>query len=336
MKRILAQCLLRVSTVFAFSRAMSSMKPHSADDTGSFTRPSLLFIGIMSAPNNTLRRNEIRNTWIKHKVFHGRSHVAVKFMIGHIDGQGAQRQEENLQKEMAIHSDIVRLSMTEGYENLTHKTLTFFKWFSIHHSSSRFAMKLDDDTFPDLDALVPLVEQREAKYVYMGALMDGGPVQRRGKWAEDPDIFPDEVYPTYAAGSGYILSLPLARALTSAVANHEIRLLANEDTTVGVWVHDFAEAHIEEGVDFFGVNADVYGCTDGVTLAMQLQEGEQACMWAKYKRNGIPGGGTCCRPLRCYGLHVPTEGDFEFWKTNPPEKCPTGTTDPVPASWTRM
>lgn len=339
MQRALPRWLVCLGVVLFACSAFSPSKPRGARGTYSTLsaknntlRPSLLFIGIMSAPQNLQRRKEIRNTWLRHRLLRDQNIVGAKFIIGQQDGPDAWRQEADLRTEMDNRRDIVRLGVAEGYENLTHKTMKFFKWCSVHHSDSRFVMKIDDDTFPVIDDIVPLLQQRDAKYVYMGALMDGGPVQHEGKWAEDPNIFPDEFYPTYAAGSGYIFSLPLAAELTKAVAQREVRLLANEDTTVGVWVHDFADSHLEERVDFFGVPADVHGCTDGAALAMQLQDGEQACMWDKYLNHGQPGGGTCCRPLRCYGFYTPTEGDFAFWKTNPPERCPDGTTDPVPES----
>lgn len=309
----------------------SALKPHVGVHAN-YLSPSLLYIGIMSGPNNTERRREIRNSWFWHRMLQDSTFVAAKFIIGQVDGPGADGVETRLEKESAIHKDIVRLSVREGYNHLTNKTMHFFKWYSVHHPGSRFAMKLDDDTFPDLDTLVKVAETRDAKYVYMGALMDGGPVQRLGKWAEDPEVFPDEFYPTYAAGSGYILSFALAQELTQAALHHKIRMLTNEDTTVGVWVHEFAEEHADEGVDFYGLEADVYGCTNGVTLAMQLQEGEQMCMWNKFRNRVEPGDGTCCRPLRCFGLHTVTDDDLEVWRTNPPERCPEGTADPVSAA----
>lgn len=289
--------------------------------------PELLFIGIMSAPGNFARRQEIRQSWMTHHVMRNDSRVKAKFVIGQV----GEHQESALQKEAAHYKDFVRLAVVEGYSNLTRKTLTFFKWSVLHHPATKFFMKLDDDTFPKMEALLPILAKKKPHYVYMGAMMGGGPVQRRGKWAEDPTIFPDEFYPTYAAGSGYILSMRLARKLHEADIQGGIRLLANEDTTVGVWIHNFADANPHLAVDFDGVAADVCGCTDGALLAMQLRPGELSCMWHKFQNAGKPGGGDCCRPLRCYGLHEVTPGDVLFWQTNPPPRCPEDTVDPAAA-----
>jgi len=239
------------------------------------------------------------------------------FMANHLSGKsvvakfvvGVPESEEDrtaLQEEIKLHNDIIQLKdHTDTYQNLPNKTIGFFHWFVGQAETERasFAMKLDDDTFPNLDRLVPLLheKQRINPYTYVGSLLWHGPVQGDGKWAE-VGRYHEKEYPAYMAGSGYIMSAELARHLDDVnIKEGRLKILTNEDTTIGVFVHQ--ENFMSIVTDYVNLWSNVWGCSDQNYMAMNLFPGEMRCMWQKMTAGGnFQTKDMCCRPLEKYGL----------------------------------
>lgn len=270
----------------------------------------LLFIGVFSAPGYTKRRDEVRASWQQHPLLKNSSGkdkplIAARFVVGEPDGED---ERVALAQEMKLHDDMLHLpEHRDTYENLPNKTIAFFHWF-VAHDRAAFVMKLDDDTFPNLDRLVPLLleKQRVSPYNYIGSLLWHGPVQGSGKWAEH-GRYAEEEYPAYMAGSGYILSTELAKHLDEVnLKEGRLRILTNEDTTIGVFVHQ--ENFLSITANYVHVWSNVWGCSSENYIAMNLFPGELKCMWNKMTSSAsgkVDASDMCCRPLEKYGLWDP-------------------------------
>jgi len=266
----------------------------------------LLFIGVHSAPENWKRRIEVRNSWMKDAIFQGKNPIATaKFIIGNTDKEWLNF---DMQEENAVYGDIQFLDVSESYAELPAKSVTFFRWFAQTFCCSerpRYwnVMKLDDDSWPNLNMLLPhldKIKRNPSTLNYIGGMLWNGPVLRKGKWAETASekLFPLNKYPTYAAGAGYIMSMDLARKFDEIVGETGIKLLRNEDTTIGTWIHE--QNHLTMSVNYHEVEFQEYGCSDNKLILMQLCPGEMRCMWEK-RLAGVARGPNMSVDMCCDG-----------------------------------
>lgn len=249
---------------------------------------SYLFIGVITAPNKQDRRDEIRQTWLKDPLVSS-GVVTVRFFMGN---PGESR--DAVAKEMNVHGDIVMLDVEEGYDRLTKKTYSFLTWV-MKNREEGFVMKLDDDTWPHLWKLVPKLRELEGQYKFalMGHIFPCAPVLHGTKWAEDPAIYNYEFFPTYAQGSGYILTLPLVREMLAEHQSNQPRprkLLHNEDASVGYWIKMDMLNTPSLKVNYINLYSTLYGCDSRDFLTMNLWSGDMRCM----RENKLSGKSNIC------------------------------------------
>ena len=209
-------------------------------------KESKIVILITSAPQNTVRRNSIRETWCKASNFN----LVVApwqcvFLIGY-----NQKLQESIQEEMKQHSDILLGSYEDSYRNLTIKIMHGLDWVS-QACPTEYALKTDDDVYVNTELLSKLVSNVTAKdNIYLGLVMhtlSRLQVIRQpfSKWYVSYDQYPDKYYPPYAIGLGYLLSIDVVHKVV--VASQQIPPFANEDAYVGVLVDQVDVAPIRSG-----------------------------------------------------------------------------------------
>lgn len=97
--------------------------------------------------------------------------------------------------------------------------------------SFNFMMKVDDDTFVDLNTVVrDLSKYKKTGRIYWGFFRGNSNVKKTGAWAE-PDWFLSDFYLPYAMGGGYILSWDLIHYITNAA--EYLQLYKSEDVSLG-------------------------------------------------------------------------------------------------------
>lgn len=246
--------------------------------------PKLLFIGVNSATGHLDRRQEMRQTWMQNPA--GKGLWQTRFLVGKTHPRDEEL-ENALLHEQAEYQDIVRLDVPDTYDTLSNKTFHFLRAFSDGTiPNARFVMKLDDDTFPHVGRLVSLLgaEVSDFNYSYLGLFFDHGRVLRAGKNAETTSTYPKDVFPTYASGSGYILTAPLARHLSDSWETG--RELRNEDANIGVLIDMAMRSGLkDQQVHFRSIPSTLYGCGKDDVLTMQIELGEMGCMWQRAMRN---------------------------------------------------
>lgn len=115
----------------------------------------LLLAVVTSAPGNAEARAVLRRTWAKH-----RPDLDVVFLCG-IHQEAVIN--ERLALEAAKYGDILQDNFTDHYLNLTLKSVSMLKWLNkLNTGRFKFAFKVDDDMFVDIEALLARLEQCES------------------------------------------------------------------------------------------------------------------------------------------------------------------------------
>ncbi|KAK6148482.1 hypothetical protein DH2020_019394 [Rehmannia glutinosa] len=194
--------------------------------------PVELFIGILSAGNHFAERMAVRRSWMQHKLIKS-SNVVVRFFVA-LNG----RKEVNIEvkKEAEFFGDIVIVPYMDNYDLVVLKTVAIFE-YGVRTVSAKYIMKGDDDTFVRVDAIVNEAKKvPEGRSLYIGNINYHHKPLRSGKWAVTYEEWPEEDYPPYANGPGYIISSDIANSILSDFEKHKLRLFKMEDVSVGMWV----------------------------------------------------------------------------------------------------
>ncbi|XP_039131442.1 hydroxyproline O-galactosyltransferase GALT2-like isoform X1 [Dioscorea cayenensis subsp. rotundata] len=241
--------------------------------------PINLFIGVLSSTNHFAERMAIRKTWMQSPEIKSGNVVARFFVALN------PRKEVNivLKKEADYFGDIVILHFMDHYELVVLKTIAICH-YAIQNLTAAYIMKCDDDTFIRLDAVLNeirgLALQRP---LYMGNLNLFHRPLRSGKWAVSYEEWPEEIYPPYANGPGYIITADIAKFVASQYVNESLRLFKMEDVSMGMWVGQFnstSTVHYYHNWKFVQ-----FGCADNYFTAHYQSPKQMLCLWDKLGRH---------------------------------------------------
>ncbi|XP_072038273.1 beta-1,3-galactosyltransferase 1-like [Amphiura filiformis] len=194
-----------------------------------------LLLLILSAPNEIRRRISIRKTWANVTYVAGKR-VETIFLLGNsIDDSN----DKIVAKENELFRDICWKDFVDRYQNLTLKTITGFTWVDSFCQESKYVLKIDSDTVPNLRNIVEYLKtSRNENFFFEGKLFqDKIPVRDTSddltkKWYVPETLYPFPTYPPYLNGPSYLLSRFLIRPLLS-VSIH-IPYIPIEDVYVGM------------------------------------------------------------------------------------------------------
>lgn len=232
-----------------------------------------LFIGVLSATNHFAERMTIRKTWMQ-SVAVKSSKVAVRFFVAL-----NTRSEVNaiLKKEAAYFGDIEILPFMDRYELVVLKTIAICE-YGVQNVTAAYIMKCDDDTFIRIDTVLKEIEGTSpTKSLYLGNLNLLHRPLRTGKWAVSYEEWPEEIYPPYANGPGYVVSSDIAKYIVIQHQNHSLRLFKMEDVSMGMWVEQFntmKHVHYSHNWKFCQ-----YGCMDDYYTAHYQSPRQMICLW---------------------------------------------------------
>lgn len=247
-------------------------------------RPIRLFIGILSATNHFAERMAVRKTWMQYSAIKS-SEVVVRFFVAL-----NPRKEVNaiLKKEAAYFGDIVILSFMDRYELVVLKTIAICE-YGVQNVTAAHIMKCDDDTFVRLDTVLKEIGGiSPRRSLYMGNLNLLHRPLRHGKWAVSYEEWPEEVYPPYANGPGYVISIDIAKFILSQHVNKNLRLFKMEDVSMGMWVEQFNSSTPVQYSHSWKFCQ--YGCMEGYYTAHYQSPRQMICLWDNLAR-GLP---RCC------------------------------------------
>ncbi|GAB2248952.1 hypothetical protein Droror1_Dr00012311 [Drosera rotundifolia] len=247
--------------------------------------PVELFIGILSAASHFTERMAVRKSWMQHKVIKSSKVVARFFVALHA------RKEVNveLKKEADFFGDIVIVPYIDAYDLVVVKTVAICE-YGVRIASAKNIMKCDDDTFVNVDAIIREARKlRDGTSFYVGNINYYHTPLRSGKWAVTYEEWPEEEYPPYANGPGYILSSDIADYIVSDFEKHHLRLFKMEDVSMGMWVEKF---NVSRPVEYLhSLKFCQFGCIKDYHTAHYQSPKQMLCLWKKLQRLGRP---TCC------------------------------------------
>ncbi|KAK7354123.1 hypothetical protein VNO80_19581 [Phaseolus coccineus] len=244
-----------------------------------------LFIGVLSAGNHFSERMAVRKSWMQHRLVKSGAVVARFFVALHA------RQEINveLKKEAEFFGDIVIVPYLDNYDLVVLKTVAICE-YGVHTVSAKYIMKGDDDTFVRVDAVISEARKfPDDTSFYIGNINYYHKPLRYGKWAVTYEEWPEEDYPPYANGPGYILSSDIALYIVSEFEMHKLRLFKMEDVSMGMWVEQFNNSkpvHYSHSLKFCQ-----FGCIEDYYTAHYQSPRQMMCLWDKLQRQTRP---QCC------------------------------------------
>ncbi|CAN8304301.1 unnamed protein product [Cochlearia groenlandica] len=249
-------------------------------------KPVELFIGVLSAGNHFAERMAVRKSWMQQKLVRSSRVVARFFVALHA------RKEVNvdLKKEAEYFGDIVIVPYMDHYDLVVLKTVAICE-YGVSTVAAKYIMKCDDDTFVRVDAVIQEAEKvRGRDSLYIGNINFYHKPLRTGKWAVTYEEWPEEYYPPYANGPGYILSYDIAKFIVDDFEQQRLRLFKMEDVSVGMWVEKFNSSTSRVAV-VHSLRFCQFGYIEDYFTAHYQSPRQMICMWDKLQRLGKP---QCC------------------------------------------
>ncbi|XP_043961300.1 beta-1,3-galactosyltransferase 1-like [Gambusia affinis] len=188
---------------------------------------------VQVAPRNRAHRDIVRNSWGSEKLVNNQV-VALVFLLGMQTGDDAEQVHRQLLQESREHHDLIQGDFVDCYKNLTIKTMVMLEWLNSYCSSAAYAMKIDSDMFLNVPNLVNLLLKAPRTNYMTGLVTHAERVSRdpNFKFYMPVDLMSEDVYPPYAYGLGYILSLDLTKKLVEA--SRHVKALYIEDVYLGL------------------------------------------------------------------------------------------------------
>lgn len=271
--------------------------------------PLALLILVYSKPNGFVRRNAIRETWMKdaHNTL-SQNKILVRFTIPGLDLSSKERKA--LDDESANHKDMVVL--TDSAITPESELLLFEMVWSTQKYRYQYLMKTRDNMYIQIDKLNKQVlhELLEKKLNSYLGYFEGNKDPKTNDRLPEPDWFLCDQFIRYAHSGGYILSRVLVdRLLSQAKFLHPYN---NEDIALGTWLSPFKDIDFAHNIDFDTEVGKPRGCNNKL-IVFQPADNEEMSVVAKR----LEATGNCC--------------DSEFYKTRPhsydffvlPSKCCT-------------
>ncbi|XP_034043625.1 beta-1,3-galactosyltransferase 2-like [Thalassophryne amazonica] len=176
-------------------------------DTCTTMNPFLVLM-VPVAPHNMAARDAIRKTWGREKVIQGEK-VLTLFVLG-LPSKNIDELQEKVRQENLLYDDLIQSNFIDSYFNLTIKTMVIMDWLATHCHTAAYGMKIDSDMFLNIDNLIIMLHKPDIPKVnYLtGSIVWNRPVVRanNSKWYVPKEMYPEDTYPPYTVGMGYIFS----------------------------------------------------------------------------------------------------------------------------------
>ncbi|KAK2636202.1 hypothetical protein Ddye_030994 [Dipteronia dyeriana] len=251
-------------------------------------KPVDLFIGVFSTANNFKRRMAVRRTWMQYASVRSGA-VAVRFFVGLHKNQIVNGE---LWNEARTYGDIQLMPFVDYYSLITWKTLAICI-FGTKVVSAKFVMKTDDDAFVRVDEVLTSLNRIHVTSGLLYGLINSDSRPHRSsesKWYISPKEWPEETYPPWAHGPGYVVSRDIAKEVYKRYKKGRLKMFKLEDVAMGIWIADMKK----EGLEVRYKNEErVYneGCKDGYVVAHYQGPREMLCLWQKLQEGNVA---RCC------------------------------------------
>ncbi|KAF5818838.1 putative galactosylxylosylprotein 3-beta-galactosyltransferase [Helianthus annuus] len=247
----------------------------------------LLLIGVFSSGNNFKRRMALRRSWMQYDAVRS-GVVAVRFFIGLHKNKQVNYE---LWKEAQAYEDVQLMPFVDYYSLLTLKTIAICI-MGTKILPAKYIMKTDDDAFVRVDEILASLKTKNPDGLLYGQVsLDSKPQRDKdNKWYISTEEWPEDSYPPWAHGPGYVISRDIAKFIVQGHQQRNLKLFKLEDVAVGIWIQQFKK-QIRE-VQY--VNDERFhnsGCEPNYILAHYQNPRMVLCLWEKLQKEHKP---DCC------------------------------------------
>ncbi|KAF9626184.1 hypothetical protein IFM89_031311 [Coptis chinensis] len=241
-------------------------------------KPLDLFIGVFSTANNFKRRMALRRTWMQYSSVRSGA-VAVRFFVGLHKNQVVNKE---LWNEAQTYGDTQLMPFVDYYGLITWKTVAICI-FGTQVVSAKYVMKTDDDAFVRVDeVLLSLNRINVARGLLYGLINSDSRPHRNpdSKWYISSEEYPEETYPPWAHGPGYVVSRDIAKMVYEKYKHGILKMFKLEDVAMGIWIAEMKKS----GLDVrYEKEEKIHneGCKDGYIIAHYQGPREMLCLWQK-------------------------------------------------------
>jgi len=173
----------------------------------------LLFIYVFSKVKSFEKRQIIRQTWANKELVTDFVHLA--FILG-LSNENHTNQRVNTESE--ITGDIIQGNFHDSLRNLSIKSITAWKWITSHCKQTRYVLKLDDDTIPNMIYVLNFIKYLNENHFnlrnsyFCEVLKNVSPdrnFNRMGKYATSCEEYDRLYFKDYCCGQANIITSDL-------------------------------------------------------------------------------------------------------------------------------
>lgn len=190
--------------------------------------PFLVFM-VPVAPLEAAAREAVRKTWGAPS-----QDSLTLFFVGLPEGGQVSSIQHTLEEESRKHADIIQMNFQDSYKNLTIKTMMMMNWLAVHCPNASYAMKVDADIFVNVFYLIRRLRSSPRQGFITGSVIADGRPRRdaNSKWHVSEELYPEESFPWYVSGAGYVFSADLASRISCA--SRFVQMIPLEDVYIGL------------------------------------------------------------------------------------------------------
>ncbi|KAG8441350.1 hypothetical protein GDO86_006908 [Hymenochirus boettgeri] len=202
-------------------------------------RTPFLVLLVVAESHDIESRMAIRETWGNESNY-GEVDMVTVFLVG-LSKVATDKVNLLLEEENRIYGDIVQQDFIDTYYNLTLKTLMGMEWVAKYCPTASYVMKIDSDMFLNVEYLVHKVLVKgtpvRQNYITGHIYFHTGPIRDKAyKWYVPKEVYPNNTYPPYCSGPGYVFSADLAQKIFDMA--QVIRLMPMEDSFIGICLYE--------------------------------------------------------------------------------------------------
>ncbi|XP_068099325.1 beta-1,3-galactosyltransferase 2-like [Hyperolius riggenbachi] len=234
-------------------------------------------------------RQAIRQTWGEEDFVPGVKILRL-FFLGK-DIKWSHDVQQDLLKESQEYHDIIQQDYLDTYRNLTTKVLMGLHWVATYCPKASYVIKTDADMFVNTEYLIKVLlkpDQPRRQNYFTGRLMrDFKPIRNKwSKWYVSPAEYPENRYPWFCSGTGYVFSADLASKIVKV--SPTVRLLYLEDVYVGLCLKKLGLAPVAppKGSDFNAGKVQYSDCKyNKIVTSHRLNPKEIIHYWNELQQN---------------------------------------------------
>ncbi|XP_064417192.1 beta-1,3-galactosyltransferase 2-like [Latimeria chalumnae] len=210
------------------------------------SKTPFLVLLIPTRPAEASDRSAIRETWGNETLIPGVTIIRL-FFLG-LPVTMVKPLQQHLEKESAVHHDIIQTDFLDTYFNLTIKIMTAMERLVDFCPGADYAMKVDADMFLNSEKLVksllnPDIPTRQNYFTGI-PFIDCIPIcHKDSKWYMPEHVFPGKVYPPFCVGPGYVFSVNVVQEILDA--SHIVKPVHLEDVYI-VTIEEPLKKYLEE------------------------------------------------------------------------------------------